>query len=85
MIGWRRLTHMFLFLILLCLILPNSFAAASPDQPKRVLVIPSYNFNYLGSQWFFQGVMAEFTEHAPFNVTFFHENLQLAAKPSDRQ
>ena len=59
-------------------------AAAAADQPKRILIIPSYNFNYLGSQWFFQGVMAEFNERAPFKVNILLENLQLASRPSDR-
>jgi hypothetical protein len=83
MIGYRAAIHSIISTTLLCFILSSPCAAA--DQPKRVLVIPSYNFNYLGSQWFLQGVMAEFSEHAPFRVTFLHENLQLAAKSSDRQ
>jgi len=61
------------------------FAAHSPDNPRRILVIPSYNFDYKGIQWFLQGVMAEFNEQKPFNVTFSLENLQLAAHPSDRK
>ena len=59
--------------------------AAEPVSPpaKKVLILPSYNLNYLGSQWFLQGVFAEFKEQAPFLVTYYHENLQLAARPSD--
>jgi len=68
----------------LCLAPPGSRAADSPDRPRRILIIPSYNFDYLGIQWFLQGFMAEFTEHKPFKVTFFLENLQLAAHPSDQ-
>jgi hypothetical protein len=71
--------------MIICFILTGPCAAASPSQPRKVLVIPSYNFNYLGSQWFLQGVMAEFAEHAPFKVTFLHENLQLAEKASDQR
>ncbi len=85
MIGCRAAVHACFLSILVCFILTSPCAATSPEHPRRVLVIPSYNFNYLGSQWFLQGVMAEFAEHAPFTVTFFHENLQLAAKSSDVQ
>ena len=85
MIGYRAAVHACFLVMLMCSIQPGPCAAASSDQPKRVLVIPSYNFNYLGSQWFLQGIMAEFTEHAPFKVTFFHENLQLASKSTDQQ
>ena len=63
----------------------GSFAADSSDRPKRILVIPSYNFDYKGSQWFLQGVMAEFNEQKSFKVTFLPENLQLATHASDRQ
>ncbi|SMC80382.1 ABC transporter substrate binding protein [Sporomusa malonica] len=59
--------------------------AAEPvqTQTRRVLVLPSYNINYLGSQWFLQGVFAEFKEHSPLNIIYYHENLQLAARPSN--
>ncbi|MDR3566036.1 MAG: PAS domain S-box protein [Negativicutes bacterium] len=59
--------------------------AAQPVQTetKKVLILPSYNFNYLGSQWFLQGVFAEFAEHSPYKVTYYHENLQLSARSSD--
>ncbi len=77
-IGVRLLVGAGLLVMLLSFTLAHPCAASSPDWPRRVLIIPSYNFNYQGSQRFLQGVMAEFTEHAPFQVTFFHENLQLA-------
>ncbi len=69
----------------LCLAPSGPSAADSPGRPKRILIFPSYNFDYKGSQWFLQGVMAEFTERNPFRVSYFHENLQLATHPSDRQ
>jgi two-component system, cell cycle sensor histidine kinase and response regulator CckA len=85
MIGCSAAVRSCFLSIFICFIFASPSAATSPDHPRRVLVIPSYNFNYLGSQWFLQGVMAEFAEHAPFKVTFFHENLQLAARSSDQQ
>ncbi len=80
-IGVRLLAGAGLLAMLLSLTLARPCAASSPDRPRRVLVIPSYNFNYQGSQRFLQGVMAEFTDHTPFQVAFFHENLQLAIRP----
>ena len=80
-IGVRLLVGAGLLVMLLSFTLAHPCAALSPDRPRRVLIIPSYNFNYQGSQRFLQGVMAEFTEHPPFQVTFFHENLQLAIRP----
>lgn len=59
-------------------------AQPAPPPIKKVLIVPSYNFNYRGSQWFLQGVLAEFSENPPFRVTYYHENLQLAAHPSDQ-
>jgi len=80
-----RLACTLLIAICLCLGIARLYAADSPDRPKRILVIPSYNFDYKGSQWFLQSVMAEFARHKSFNVTFSHENLQLAAHASDRK
>jgi two-component system, cell cycle sensor histidine kinase and response regulator CckA len=84
-----RVVQVILASLFLCFLLSSPCGGASPefpqDRPKRVLIIPSYNFNYLGSQWFLRGVIAEFTEHAPFKVNFLYENLQLAAKSSDQQ
>ncbi|MRR17160.1 MAG: PAS domain S-box protein [Deltaproteobacteria bacterium] len=56
-----------------------------PDRPRRILIIPSYNFDYKGIQWFIQGVMAELSEHRTFRATVSLENLQLASHPSDRK
>lgn len=67
----------------LCLAPAGTHAGDSPDKPRRILIIPSYNFDYKGIQWFLQGVMAEFTEHKTFPVTLSIENMQLAAHPSD--
>jgi len=39
-----------------------------------------YNFNYWEVS-VSSSVMAEFAEHAPFKVTFLHENLQLRKRP----
>lgn len=58
---------------------------ASAKESKKILVMPSYNVNYLGSQWFLQGTFEEFKEHAPFEVVYYYENLQLAARPSDEK
>lgn len=78
--------------ILVCLItlfqsfiLGHSCIAADQAQTKRVLIIPSYNFDYLGSIWFLQGVVRGFKEQAPFTINYFQENLQLAAHPMDEQ
>ncbi|PKN16931.1 MAG: hypothetical protein CVU71_18200, partial [Deltaproteobacteria bacterium HGW-Deltaproteobacteria-6] len=60
-------------------------AVDSPDRPRRILIIPSYNFDYKGIQWFMQGAMEEFNEHKTFRVTLSIENLQLATHPSDRK
>jgi hypothetical protein len=69
-----------------CLLYPHrSLRGGVPEPTPESAVIPSYNFNFLGGQWFLQGVMAEFAEHAPFKVTFLHENLQLAEKASDQR
>jgi PAS domain S-box-containing protein len=72
-------------LISACLGTVPASAADSPDRPRRILFIPSYNFDYKGIQWFLQGVMAEFTAPKPFKTTLSLENLQLAAHPSDRK
>jgi PAS domain S-box-containing protein len=84
-ISGRVLTWTLLCIACLCLGPTGTYAADSPDRPKRILVIPSYNFDYKGSQWFLQGVMTEFNEQKSFKVTFLPENLQLAAHASDRQ
>ena len=57
--------------------------AASPDAPKKVLIFPSYNFDYLGIQWFNKGLMAELGEKYPHKVSYSIENLQLATHPED--
>ena len=87
---WFRINVRIAFcaLLIAAILCPGTallFAAHSPYNPRRILVIPSYNFDYKGIQWFLQGVMAEFNEQKPFNVTFSLENLQLAAHPSDRK
>lgn len=53
-------------------------ASASEDE-KKVLIIPSYNFDYLGSKWFLQGVMKKFQENKDLKVNYSQENMQLAA------
>jgi PAS domain S-box-containing protein len=69
----------------LCLDIAGHCAGDSPDRPKRILIIPSYNFDYKGIQWFLQGVMSEFANRKPFKVAFSLENLQLATHSSDRR
>jgi PAS domain S-box-containing protein len=83
-IKCRMLACTLLVAACLCLIPAGPWAADSPDRPRRILVIPSYNFDYKGIQWFLQGVMAEFAERKPFQVVFSLENMQLSAHPSDR-
>jgi len=58
-------------------------SAAASEQGKKVLIIPSYNFDYLGSKWFLQGVMAKFQENTDINVNYSQENMQLAAHSMD--
>ena len=82
---YRRTICQLLPLSLLYCILASPCIAELPQQIKKVLVIPSYNFNYSGSQWFLKGVMAEFAEHAPFKANLLLENLQLASKATDQQ
>jgi PAS domain S-box-containing protein len=84
-IGSRALACTLLIAVFLCLVPPRACGADPPDRPRRILIIPSYNFDYKGIQWFLQGVMAEFIERKPFKVTFFLENMQLSAHPSDRK
>ena len=75
-----------LFVILSIFIMPtgNSYADLQAP-PKQILVIPSYNFDYKGCQWFLRSLMAEFAEPKPFKTTFQHENLQLSSHPSGRK
>lgn len=70
------------FLLCFCVSVTSSFGQ-SADLPKKILLIPSYNFDYLGIQWFNNGVMAGFAEQAPLKVVYSIENLQLAAHPGD--
>lgn len=81
----RVLSCALLIAACICLASASACAADSPDRPRRILVIPSYNFDYKGIQWFLQGVMAEFAEHKPFKTTLLLENLQLAAHPTDQK
>jgi PAS domain S-box-containing protein len=69
----------------LCLVPTGTHAGDSPDRPRHILIIPSYNFDYKGIQWFLQGVMAQFAERKTFQIILSLENLQLATHPSDRR
>lgn len=54
------------------------------DSPKKILLIPSYNFDYKGIQWFNKGVEEGFAEQdSNIPVVYSIENLQLAAHPGD--
>ena len=57
--------------------------ARQASETKRVLLIPSYNFDYLGIQWFNQGIMSGFAEQEGIKISYSIENLQLAAYPND--
>ena len=84
-IGGRSLACLLLFAACLFTAPAGAPAADTPDRARRILIIPSYNFDYKGIQWFLQGVMAEFAEHKPFKVSLSFENLQLATHPGDRR
>ncbi len=56
--------------------------AAGPAPVKKVLVLPSYNFNYPSCQMFLKGVLDEL-KTAPFDILYYHENLNLFAHMDD--
>ena len=86
-----RLVRKLLCLAVICLGLAGPFLvqaypaahAAAPDAPKKILFIPSYNFNYLGIQWFNKGFMLEMEGKNARNISYSMENLQLATHSGD--
>ena len=71
------------FCMLYLSLMPIVSYAAQQDPPKRVLFMPSYNFDYLGVKWFTDAAMDRLKNKEAFKVTFSIENLQFAAHPGD--
>lgn len=68
---------LFIFLVIPCSAeIPNSIY-------KKILIIPSYDYNFHISRLFIRGVTNEFTYHSDFESSILIENLQLSSKGSD--
>lgn len=79
----KMMVSFFCTLFVFMALLPVSCAAEkSVLSPKKVLILPSYNINYPGSRDFLDGLF-DVLDHAPFSVTYYHENLLLSVHPGD--
>gem|GEM_PF-356568 len=84
-LNYKAVAFLCSFLLVLSICFGGVCSATTSEQAKRVLVIPSYNFDYLGSEWFLQGVMAKFQENKEIKVNYSQENMQLAAHPMNEE
>ena len=78
-LSYKVVSFLCYFVLMLNIIFSGFCSASASEDEKKVLIIPSYNFDYLGSKWFLQGVMKKFQENKDLKVNYSQENMQLAA------